>query len=78
MSHFTLRLEHVDNELNVTRSEQSLGYDEVMSKQHKTPNIIAATADILLSKIVRSLKEDGIIPPPSNVLRVDFQRRCLK
>ncbi|MDF2434741.1 MAG: hypothetical protein JWP44_4372 [Mucilaginibacter sp.] len=40
-------------------------------------SVVAKKAAELCGKVINAMKEDGTIPPPTNVLRVDFQKRKL-
>lgn len=71
---FRLRFEYVADNGDTVRSEHAYGAKLFAAASDNVSNLSKKVAE-LHGKVFRALKEDGIIPPPDNVIRVDFQRR---
>lgn len=72
---FSLRFEYISAAGDIVRSEHI--YGGMHASLTGSAADIGKRANELRAKVINSLKEDGIIPPPTNVLRVDFQKRKL-
>lgn len=70
---FWLRFEYIAENGDTVRSEHHYG-PALLSLENADAMLGKKVAE-LRSKVVNALKEDGIIPPPSNVIRIDFQKR---
>jgi hypothetical protein len=72
---FRLCFEYVADNGDTVRAEHKYGAGFPAMPDRNS--VISMRAGELCVKVINALKEDGIIPPPTNVLRVDFQKRKL-
>jgi hypothetical protein len=72
---FRICFEYVATNGDTVRSEQK--YTSWLLTMEDRDALIAGKAGELCHKVINAMKEDGTIPPPTNVLRVDFQKRKL-
>jgi hypothetical protein len=70
---FRLRFEYESETDGTTRSEHVYGAG--FASLADAAAALSKKAAELHAKVIGSLKEDGIIAPPDNVIHVDFQRR---
>ncbi|CAB3779329.1 hypothetical protein LMG28688_00806 [Paraburkholderia caffeinitolerans] len=70
---FRLRFEYLGPNEEIVRTEHVYGADQFLSLQN-AESAVAKKAIELQEKIINALREDGTIPPPSNVIKVDFIR----
>ncbi|WP_175795950.1 hypothetical protein [Burkholderia anthina] len=74
---FRLRFEYLGPDESIVRSEKVFTAHDLLAASK--PDVDVGRAAVALhAKIINALREDGIIPPPSNVIKVDFTRgkRC--
>lgn len=70
---FIISFEYVAADGDTLRSEHKWGPAFLTSEDNGS--MVTKKAAELHGKIIKAMKEDGIIPPPSNVIRADFQNR---
>ncbi len=70
---FRICFEYVAANGDTIRSEQK--YGAAFLTQENRDSTIAKKAAELCGKVINAMKEDGIIQAPTNVIRVDFQKR---
>lgn len=71
---FRIQFEFVDSQDNTIRTEQVFTPHH-FAKVSEFRKMVGDSALELHDKLIGALKDDLIIPPPSNVTKVDFQRR---
>lgn len=70
---FRLRFEYVHEGGATLRSEKIFNAGDLLDAK-SAEAIVTREAATLHGKIVKAMKDDGYIPPPSNVIHVDFKR----
>jgi hypothetical protein len=73
---FIISFEYVERNGDTLRSEHRWGPAFLTSSN--AGSLVTKKAEELHRKIITAMKDDGIIPPPSNVIQVDFQNRKRK
>lgn len=70
---FVISFEYVCSNGDTIRSEHK--YGAALLTGENPAAAISKKAAELHGKVINAMKEDGVIPPPSNVIRVDFRDR---
>jgi hypothetical protein len=70
---FIVAFEYVAANGDTIRSEHKYGPAFLTIENQAAA--VAKKASELQGKVINAMKEDGVIPPPGNVIRVDFQNR---
>lgn len=72
-SMFRLRFEYLDEGGAIIRSDHMFNAADLLGL--KSPDkLVAQKATELRVKVVNAMQADGYVPPPSNVINVDFKR----
>lgn len=73
-SMFRLRFDYLDADGQIIRSEHAFNAEDLI-KAGTADKLVAQKAIELKAKVINAMQADGYLPPPSNVINVDFKRR---